>query len=171
MNLHDYLRDIPDFPKPGIVFKDITPLLRHPDAFRTCIERLVALAREHEPSLIAGIESRGLLFGAPLALELGIGFIPIRKKGKLPAETSSVEFALEYGMDTLEIHNDGVDQGQRVLVVDDVLATGGTASAACELVEKVGGHVSGCLFVLELGSLNGGDQLGSRKHQSLIRTP
>ncbi len=171
MNLQEYLRDVPDFPKPGIVFKDITPLLRDPEAFRTSIARLVDLARDLEPTVIAGIESRGLLFGAPLALELGIGFVPIRKKGKLPAETTSVEFALEYGTDTLEIHTDGVDKGQRVVVVDDVLATGGTAAAACELVEKVGGHVSGCVFLLELGFLNGREKLGSRNLQSLIRTP
>jgi adenine phosphoribosyltransferase len=171
MNLSHYLRDIPDFPKPGIVFKDITPLLSDARAFRYCIQQMVELTQGLKIDVVAGIESRGLLFGAPLALELGVGFTPIRKKGKLPAATTAVNFALEYGTDTLEIHTDAVEGDHKVLVVDDVLATGGTAAAACELVEMVGGRVSACVFLLELEFLNGRGRLRGRDLRSLIRTP
>lgn len=168
MNLDDYLRDVPDFPKPGIVFKDISPLLANPDALKYSIEQMAERVNGMEIARVAGIESRGFLFGVPLALHLGIGFTPIRKPGKLPAETTKVEYLLEYGTDTLEIHNDGVHPGDKVLIVDDVLATGGTAQAACELVQLIGGEVAACLFLLELGFLKGRDKLPDQQVISLL---
>lgn len=169
MNLEDHLRDIPDFPKPGIVFKDITPLLANPQALGHCIDQMAEKTKDMNVQWVAGVESRGFLFGTPLALQLGVGFTPIRKPGKLPADTSRVEYDLEYGTDVLEIHNDGVVPGDRVLIVDDVLATGGTAAAACQLVELIGGIVAGCVFLLELAFLKGRAKLPGRTIISLIR--
>ena len=168
MNLEDYLRDVPDFPKPGIVFKDISPLLASPEAFETCIAEMAEAVADLEVDRVIGIESRGFLFGTPLAMRLGVGFTPIRKPGKLPADTVSVEYELEYGTDKIEIHTDALTKGQKVLVLDDVLATGGTAVAACDLVEKVGGQVAACLFVLELGFLKGRERLSKHSVRSLI---
>ena len=149
------IRDIPDFPKPGILFKDITPVLSNPQAMQEVVSELSAFARGVGPDLIVGIESRGFLFGIPVALELEIGFVPIRKLGKLPYKTVTEEYALEYGSNTVEIHQDAIHPGQRVLIVDDLLATGGTAAAAAKLVERVGGVVIGFAFLVELGFLPG----------------
>ncbi len=168
MDLSKHLRDVPDFPKPGILFKDITPLLAHPAAMKEAIHRLAALdyGKIH---CVAAIESRGFLFGAPLAMQLGIGFVPIRKPGKLPWKTNRVEYVLEYGTDAVEIHQDAVHKGQRVLLVDDLLATGGTMGAACKLVESCGATVAGCAFVVELGFLPGRSKLAPHRVDSLIR--
>jgi len=156
----DHIRDIPDFPKPGIVFKDITPVLSQPEAFRACITGLKEAQKALNVALICGIESRGFIFGAPMATDLNLGFIPIRKPGKLPYKTISESYSLEYGTNTLEIHEDAIQAGQRVLIVDDLLATGGTAAAAGKLVERVGGIVAGYAFVVELGFLQGRQKLG-----------
>lgn len=162
------IRDIKDFPKAGIVFKDITPVLQHADAFGEIIERMVAYGRERQVDVVAGIESRGFIFGAPLALALNASFIPVRKLGKLPGETIRAEYALEYGTNTVEIHKDAVHPGQRVLLVDDLLATGGTSAATAELVEALGGEVAGMVFMVELGFLNGRQVLEGYDLCSLI---
>ena len=153
------IRDVPDFPKEGILFKDITPVLQHPKAFAEVTDRLLAYARERSVDAVVGIESRGFIFGAPVALALGVGFVPIRKLGKLPAETLRAEYALEYGTNTVEMHKDAVQPGQRVLIIDDLLATGGTAAAAADLVERAGGEVAGFAVLVELAFLNGRDAL------------
>lgn len=163
------IRDIPDFPQPGIVFKDITPVLASPPAFQEIIDRLVEASGPCAPDVIVGIESRGFLFGAPLALALGVGFAPIRKAGKLPFQTLREEYALEYGSSIIEIHQDAVRSGQRVLIVDDLLATGGTARAAARLVEALGGIVAGFLFVIELSFLPGRAALTPYDVQALLR--
>ena len=149
------IRDIPDFPQSGILFKDITPLLSDPAAFQEVLDRFAEHAQALAPDIIAGIESRGFLFGAPLAPALGLGFVPIRKAGKLPSQTEREEYELEYGSAVIELHRDAVQPGQRVLIVDDLLATGGTAAAAARLVEKLGGCVAGFLFLIELEFLEG----------------
>ena len=159
MDLESHIRDIPDFPKPGIMFKDITPLLGDPAAFDASITQLAAPYRDGGVDAVVGIESRGFIFGAAVARELGVGFVPIRKPGKLPADTISVSYALEYGEDTVEIHRDAVKKGQRVLLLDDVLATGGTMAAACELVEKAGAEIAGIAFLVELSFLEGKGKL------------
>lgn len=158
--LRQAIRDIPDFPKPGIVFKDITPVLLDPDLLRGAIRLFADRHRDHPPDKIAGIESRGFILGAPLAAELELGFVPVRKQGKLPAETVSASYALEYGEATLEIHVDAVAPGERILLVDDLLATGGTAAAAVSLIRKLGGTVMEIDFLVELGFLHGRDALG-----------
>ena len=168
MDLSKHLRDVPDFPKPGILFKDITPLLAHPAAMKETIRRFAAIDFG-KIDCVAAIESRGFLFGAPLAMQLGIGFVPIRKPGKLPWKTNRVEYVLEYGTDAVEIHQDAVHKGQRVLLVDDLLATGGTMGAACKLVETCGATVAGCAFVVELGFLPGRNKLSPHRVESLIR--
>jgi adenine phosphoribosyltransferase len=154
-HLRTLVREVPDFPIPGILFRDVTPLLRDPLGLAGVIEALAERYRGAEIGAVAGIESRGFIFGAPLALALGVGFVPIRKVGKLPADKVSCEYALEYGTNTLEMHRDGVRPGERVLLVDDLLATGGTARAAARLVEDVGGSVAGAAFVIELCALQG----------------
>jgi adenine phosphoribosyltransferase len=170
MDLARYLRDVPDFPKPGILFKDISPLLGDADALRATIARFAGIAWG-KIDKVAAIESRGFLFGAPLAIELGTGFVPIRKPGKLPWRTNRVEYVLEYGTDAVEMHADALQPGTRVLLVDDVLATGGTMAAAARLVETAGGIVVGCAFVLELGFLKGRSKLQPRRIESLVITP
>jgi len=150
-----WLRDVPDFPKPGILFKDITPLLQDGPAFSACIDDLADCATMHAPTRIAGMESRGFLFGAALAARLGVGFLPIRKPGKLPWQTFAESYELEYGQDSLEIHTDASAAGESVYIVDDLLATGGTAEAAVKLVRRTGAEVVGCGFVIELASLHG----------------
>ena len=167
--IESYIRDVPDFPKPGIVFKDITPLLQSPEGLRLALEGMAEAASQHEIDLIAGIESRGFLFGTALAERLQKGFIPIRKPGKLPWKTASETYELEYGTDTLEIHTDAAEPGQRVLMVDDLLATGGTMQAATSLVRKVGGTPIACVFLIELGFLPGRERLGDVPVHSLIR--
>jgi adenine phosphoribosyltransferase len=162
------VRDVPDFPKPGIVFKDIMPLLADPASLRETVAGLAAWARPREPDIILGAEARGFITGGALAYECGCGFVAARKPGKLPWRTVSAKYALEYGFDALELHADAISSGQRVLVHDDVLATGGTAKAKCELVEQLGGEVVGVLFIIELGFLNGRDRLEGYDVHSLI---
>jgi adenine phosphoribosyltransferase len=163
------IRDIPDFPKPGILFKDITPILTDPPAMREVLDRFRAIAEEHRPDLIVGIESRGFIFGMPLAVEMGIGFVPVRKLGKLPFRRISEEYALEYGTNTVEMHDDAIRPGQKVLIVDDLLATGGTAAAATRLVERLGGSVCALCFVVELTFLEARKVLSEYDVESLIR--
>jgi adenine phosphoribosyltransferase len=160
MDLASYIRDVPDFPKKGILFKDITTLLLDREAFRVCIDQLTDAFRGTPIDLVVGMESRGFIFGAPLAYNLNAGFVPVRKLGKLPAETLRVEYALEYGTNTLEIHKDAIRPGQQVLIVDDLLATGGTVAATVELVRRLGGEVVGLGFLVELLFLNGRNYLG-----------
>lgn len=159
MDLKDYIRDIPDFPKPGILFRDITPLLKDATALSTTIDRLAEAAAKWPVDAIAGIESRGFVFATALAVKVGKGLIPVRKPGKLPYATHRQEYDLEYGSDAVEIHTDAFEKGQRILLVDDLLATGGTMGAACDLVHKAGGEVVGCLFVIELSFLEGRSRL------------
>jgi adenine phosphoribosyltransferase len=154
-DLRALIRDIPDFPKPGIVFKDITPLLLDPQALRSAVDRLAEWARPRDVDYVVAAEARGFILGTALALELGTGFVPARKPGKLPHETVSAEYILEYGIDALEVHADAVADGARVLIHDDLLATGGTARALAELVGQLGGEVVGCAFLVELGFLEG----------------
>jgi adenine phosphoribosyltransferase len=153
------VRDVPDFPQPGIVFKDITPLLADELAFSTVIDLIVVHFGRGNVDKVVGIEARGFILASPVAYHFGAGFVPVRKKDKLPWETESEEYELEYGTATLEIHRDGVDPGERVLIVDDVLATGGTARATARLVERIGGKVVGIAFLIELGFLKGRQQL------------
>ena len=154
-SLYAGIRDIPDFPKPGILFKDITPLLLDPTLFRRATQLLLEPVCSQQIDKIVAIESRGFIFGAPLAVELGAGLVPARKKGKLPCETHQVEYALEYGTDTIEIHRDAIRRGERVLIVDDLLATGGTARATVQAVERAGGLVVGVSVLIELKDLDG----------------
>ena len=162
------IRDIPDFPKPGIVFKDITPLLGDPMLLRRTVAAMASPFAGEAVSHVVGVESRGFILGAPVALELAAGFIPVRKPGKLPYRTAAAEYALEYGTDRLEIHADACGPPARVLVVDDVLATGGTASATCRLVEELGGIVVGCSFLLRLSFLPGLGALAGRRVESIV---
>ncbi len=155
------IRDVPDFPKPGILFKDITPLLLDIDLFRSAVERIAEPFRGQNVDKVLGIESRGFILGMPVAMELGAGFVPARKEGKLPWERMRVEYELEYGTDALEIHADGIRKGERTLIVDDVLATGGTAAAASQAVREAGGELLGAAFLIELEMLNGRARLNS----------
>lgn len=155
IHLEDWIRDIPDFPQQGILFKDITPLLQDAKAFRASLDRIAAHYAGAGIQTVVGVESRGFILGAPLAYLLNCGFVPVRKFGKLPSQTVSVEYALEYGTNVVEMHTDAIRPGQRVLIVDDLLATGGTVSAAMELVEKLGGHIAGIAFLVELTFLKG----------------
>ena len=169
MDLRAHIRDIPDYPKPGIVFKDVTPLLLHPPALEHAVAVLSRHASNLDVDLVVAAEARGFILGGAIAARTGAGFIPARKPGKLPAAVDSVEYALEYGVDALEVHNDALRPGTRVLVHDDLLATGGTARALCELVERAGAHVVGCAFVIELAVLGGRKQLEPYDVNSLIR--
>jgi adenine phosphoribosyltransferase len=155
LDLKKYIRDIPDFPKPGILFRDITPLLAAPEAFRETIRRLADKFRGEKIDCIVAAEARGFIFAAPLALELSAGFVPVRKPGKLPYNTHTFQYDLEYGSDTLQMHVDGVKPGQRVLIVDDLLATGGTVGACCKLLSQTGATIVGCAFIIELTALGG----------------
>jgi adenine phosphoribosyltransferase len=163
------IRDVPDFPKPGIAFKDITPLLQNPDLFKSAVERLAGPYQKKGITHVASIESRGFIFGAPVAYLLGSGYIPIRKKGKLPYKTLAHTYELEYGTDTLEIHADALESSARVLIVDDVLATGGTARATCQLVEKLNAKVAGLAFAIELEFLHGREKLRGYDVLSLLK--
>lgn len=167
-HLRALIRDVPDFPIPGILFRDVTPLLRDPAGLRAVVDALAERWRDRGIDAVAGVESRGFLFGAPLALALGVGFVPIRKLGRLPAHTVQRDYALEYGTATLEMHADAVRPGERVLVVDDLLATGGTARAAAGLVEEVGARVAGVAFVIELAALGGRDALSGYELHALM---
>ncbi len=166
--LKELIRNVPDYPKPGIVFKDITPLLKDPAAFERVVGAIADHYRSQQIDYVVGIESRGFIFGAAVATALKAGFIPVRKPGKLPHLTHRCEYALEYGTDSLEIHQDAVETGKRVLIVDDVLATGGTAAAAVELVQCTGGTVAGLAFLIELSFLNGRDKLPGLDVLSLL---
>ena len=163
------IRDVPDFPKPGILFKDITTLLRDPKGLRTAVDCLVEPYRQAQLDHVVGIESRGFILGAVVADRLGVGFVPVRKPGKLPAATRSASYALEYGTDTLEMHRDALAPGQRVLIVDDLLATGGTARAAVNLVKECGAEVAGVAFLIELEALNGRAQLPDEQLLAVLR--
>ncbi|GER87011.1 adenine phosphoribosyltransferase [Dictyobacter vulcani] len=169
IRLEDWVRDIPNFPQEGVLFKDITPLLQDPKAFHVAMDRLAAHYAGAGIEAVVGVESRGFIFGAPLAYLLNCGFVPVRKFGKLPSETVSVEYALEYGTNVVELHTDAIKPGQRVLIVDDLLATGGTVSASIELVEKMGGHVAGIAFLVELGFLKGRERLEGHDVFALIQ--
>jgi adenine phosphoribosyltransferase len=168
-NLRKLIREVPDFPKPGINFYDITTLLLDPEGLESTIDALTEQCRGKNIDTVIGIESRGFIFGAPLAYQLGVGFIPVRKPGKLPSDCVAVEYELEYGIDTLEMHEDAVGAGHNILIVDDLLATGGTARAVVDLVEGVGGNVAGLLFVIELNFLNGRQKFDGYDVQSLIK--
>ena len=168
MNFDDYIRDIPDFPKPGILFKDITPLLAEPTVFRASIEHLAERYGQQKIDAIAAAEARGFLFAAPLALSLRVPLVPLRKPGKLPYRTYSLKYDLEYGQAELHMHIDGIKPGQRVLMIDDVLATGGTMAAGCKLVEQAGGIVVSCAFLVELGFLEGRRKLEGYDLFSLV---
>jgi adenine phosphoribosyltransferase len=162
------IRDVPDFPKPGIVFKDIMPLLADPAALQDTVDRLAAWAEPRRPDVVMAVEARGYITGGALACKLGCGFVAARKPGKLPWRTVTAKYALEYGFDSIEVHADALSRGQRVLVHDDVLATGGTAKAGVELVEQLGGEVVGLLFIVELDFLNGREKLAPYEVESLI---
>ncbi len=169
IDLNQYVRDIPDFPKPGIMFKDITPLLSHYEAYRSSITQMAEHFRGQDIDVVAAAEARGFLFAAPLALELKVGFVPIRKPGKLPYQKRSYSYALEYGTDTLEMHIDGIEKGQRVLVVDDLLATGGTVEACCKMIEDCEAYIVSCAFLIELGFLGGAKRLAPHSIFSLLK--
>lgn len=162
------VRDVPDFPTPGVVFKDVTPILADPALFRRTTSAMAGAFRHEGVTHVVAIEARGFIFGAPVAQHLKAGFIPVRKAGKLPWHTERVEYALEYGAGVLEIHRDACSGPMRILVVDDVLATGGTAAATCSLIERLGATVVGCSFLIELGFLNGRRALGNRRVDSLL---
>ena len=168
MNLEEKIRNVQDFPKPGIGFKDITTLLKDGEAFRYAVKQIADHLRDKNIDLIVGPEARGFIMGTPVAYELGIGFIPIRKPGKLPAEVESYEYSLEYGTDTLEMHKDAIKPGLRVAIVDDLLATGGTIAAATKMVEKLGGEVVALEFLIELDFLKGREMLGDYEINSLV---
>ena len=163
------IRDVPDFPKPGILFKDITPLIGDPEGLRTTMDLLAKPFEGAGITAVAGMESRGFVFGVPVAERLGVGFVPVRKPGKLPAKTVSVEYELEYGTDTLQMHADAVGEGSRVLVVDDLLATGGTAAATVKMIRSLGAKVVGAVFVIELDFLKGRARLDDVDVTSLVR--
>lgn len=166
--LTDYIRDVPDFPKPGIVFKDITPLLLSPAPFRQAIGQLADQFRDQSIDVIIAAEARGFIFATPLAMELNVGFVPVRKPGKLPYERHTYSYDLEYGSDTLEMHIDGIQPGQRVLILDDLLATGGTVSACCKMVESCKAEIVACAFLIELKFLEGAKKLAPHPVFSLI---
>lgn len=169
LDLRDYIRDVPDFPKPGIMFKDITTLLRDGAAFGHTIRSLADRYRSRDIQRVVGIEARGFIFASALAYELGVGMVPVRKVGKLPSHRVSQSYDLEYGTDCVEIHSDAIERGEKVLVVDDVIATGGTLAATCELVELVGGVIEEVACVIELTFLHGKEKLGDRKLFTLVQ--
>jgi len=168
-DLRAKIREIPDFPKPGILFYDITTLLKDGPAFREAIDLMLEPYKDEKVDLVVGMESRGFIFSAPMAYQLNAGLVPVRKLGKLPAETLTVEYALEYGSNTLEIHRDAVQAGQKVLVVDDLLATGGTVRGTVELIERLKGDVVGLAFLVELDFLKGRDRLDGRRVTSVVQ--
>jgi adenine phosphoribosyltransferase len=167
-DLRDFIRDVPDFPSPGILFRDITPLLASPEAFQRAVAEMAEPFRASPPDKVLGIEARGFMFGSAIARELGVGFVPVRKPGKLPRETFRVSYGLEYGKDSLEIHTDACRPGEVVLIADDVLATGGTAQAAAELADRLGARVAGLTFFIELEALRGRSRLSTRRLHSVL---
>jgi adenine phosphoribosyltransferase len=168
-DLRAKIREVPDFPKPGILFYDITTLLKEPNAFNDVIDRMAEPVKDDQIDLVVGMESRGFIFAAPLAYQLGAGFVPVRKLGKLPATTVRASYDLEYGSDSLEMHRDAIEPGQRVLIVDDLLATGGTARATIDLVKQLGGKVEGIAFLIELVELNGRARLEAENIQVVLQ--
>jgi adenine phosphoribosyltransferase len=168
IDLEQYIRGIPDWPKKGILFRDITPLLAAPKAFAAAVDALSTGFTKAGIEYVAAVEARGFIFGAAVAKKLGAGFVPIRKEGKLPFETESVTYDLEYGTDTLEVHSDAIKKGAKVLMVDDLLATGGTMVAACKLIEKIGGQIEGIVFLIELCELAGRKKLSGYKVNTII---
>jgi adenine phosphoribosyltransferase len=168
LNLADKIRTIPDFPKEGIAFKDITTLLKDPAAYKEAINRIAKRYEDKDIDLVLGIEARGFLIGAPLALKLDKGFVPVRKEGKLPGDVVKTEYDLEYGSNIIEIHKDAIEQGAKILIVDDLLATGGTVKATVDLVEQLGGEVVEIAFLMELGFLDGREKIGDYEVFSLI---
>ena len=168
MSLEKYIRDVENFPKEGILFKDITPMLINPQARNECLEILISSLKDKKIDKVVGVESRGFFFGILLAEKLNVGFIPVRKPKKLPFQTISASYQLEYGSDTLEMHIDAIQKGDKVVIHDDVLATGGTMRAACDLVKKAGGNVAACAFLIELSFLKGKDQLQGYEYFSLV---
>ena len=171
VDLKDYIATIPNYPIEGVMFRDVTPILQHGEAFRETVNQLAAIAKELKADVICGPESRGFIFGAPVAVELGIGFVPVRKPGKLPRETISCKYDLEYGSNELFMHRDSVNPGERVLIVDDLLATGGTARAAATMIEELGGIVAGYAFVIELEGLPGRKMLEGYDVRALMVLP
>ena len=169
LNLEDFIRDVPDFPKKGIIFKDITPLLGDPEALHEAVTRLASPYRDRGVEFVAGVDARGFIFAPLVAARLGAGFIPIRKPGKLPAETIAQTYDLEYGTNTVEVHTDAIAPGAKVLMVDDLLATGGTMAAACELIRRLQGEIVGVAFLIELCFLNGREKLGDCDLTTLIQ--
>lgn len=169
VDLKKYIRDIPDFPRKGIIFKDITTLLKEARSFKEAVDAIVSQYKDKRIDTVVSIEARGFIFGAAVAYKLGVGLVPVRKKGKLPHKTHAVTYELEYGTDTLEIHQDAIKKGDHVLIVDDLLATGGTVKAVTELVEKMGGEVAGIAFVIELLPLKGREKLKGYEVTSLIK--
>lgn len=159
MDYKEYIADIPDFPQEGILFRDITPLMADGEAFKKACDEIIAFAKKVDAQVVVGPESRGFIFGCPVAYDLGIGFVPVRKPGKLPRETVSVSYDLEYGSNELHVHKDGIKKGQKVLIVDDLLATGGTVDATIQIIEELGGEVVGCAFLIELADLKGREHL------------
>ena len=169
MNLESKIRNIQDFPKPGIGFKDITTLLKDGEAFKEAVDRIVENLKDKDIDYVVGPEARGFLLGAPVAYALGIGFVPIRKPGKLPAEVVSFEYDLEYGTDKIEMHKDSIEEGKKVAIIDDLLATGGTVEAATKLIESLGGEIASIQFLIELEFLNGRDKLKGYDVESIIK--
>lgn len=169
MNLKNYIASIENYPKEGVIFRDITPLMSDGEAFKYAVSKMTEYAKQLNVDVIVGPESRGFIFGCPVAIELGIGFVPVRKPDKLPRETISYAYDLEYGSNELHMHDDAIKPGQRVLVIDDLLATGGTIEATVKLVEKLGGEVAGCAFLIELEDLNGRELIKSQDVLTLIK--
>ena len=168
MDLQNYIARVDNYPEEGIIFRDITPLMANGEAYRAAVQQLVDYARELNVDVIVGPEARGFIVGCPVAYELKVGFIPVRKKGKLPREVIEVDYALEYGLATLTIHKDAIKPGQRILITDDLLATGGTIKASIDLVEKLGGVVAGCAFLIELDELKGKEKLEGYDYKALM---
>lgn len=168
MNLKEYIASIPDYPEKGIIFRDISPLMADGDAYRFATDQIVQYAKEKEIDMVVGPEARGFIVGCPVAYQLGVGFAPVRKKGKLPRKTIEANYEKEYGVDVLTIHEDAIKPGQKVLICDDLLATGGTIEATIELVEKLGGEVAGCAFLIELMELRGRDKIAGYDIKTLM---
>jgi adenine phosphoribosyltransferase len=169
LDLSSYIRSIPDFPEPGILFRDVTPLLQAPAAYGRALDLMTAHVKSMEADTVVAIEARGFLFGCPIAASLGLPFVPVRKQGKLPSECMSVEYSLEYGEGRLDIHADAIEAGRRVVIIDDLIATGGTAAATARLVELLGATVAGFVFLIELAGLKGREQIKDYRLETLVR--